>query len=74
MDSIATTIVTRDELTVYRRLERQFIDRWMAAGEGSIPQMPHLPDLGRGVRFHLPSVDEWLLSHFQVGGKKEGRP
>lgn len=63
-------IVTREELIVLRRLERQFIDRWIASGEGSIPQMPHLPNLGRGVRFHLPSVDEWLLGNFQVGGVK----
>jgi predicted DNA-binding transcriptional regulator AlpA len=72
MNAPTCTIVTREELAVFRRLERPFIDRWIAAGEGSIPQMPHLPDLGRGVRFHLPSVDEWLLSNFQVGGKKEG--
>lgn len=61
-------IVTREELVVLRCLERQFIDRWLVSGEGAIPQMPHMPNLGRGVRFHLPSVDLWLLSHFQVGG------
>lgn len=63
-------IVTRDELIVVRGLERQFIERWIKTGEGSVPQMPHLPNLGRGVKFHLPSVDEWLLEHFQIGGRK----
>lgn len=63
-------IVTRAELMVLRGLERQFLDRWMRAGEGDIPQMPHLPGLGREVRFHLPSVDAWLLKYFQVGGIK----
>ena len=32
--------------------------------------MPHMPNLGRGVRFHLPSVDAWLLEYFQIGGRK----
>lgn len=63
-------IVGRDELTVLRGLERAFIDRWTAAGQGAIPQMPHLPNIGRGLRFHLPSVDAWLLEHFQIGGVK----
>ena len=61
-------IVTRDELLVIRGLERQFIDKWIRRGEGEVPRMPHLPNLGRGIRFHLPSVDEWLLTHFQIGG------
>lgn len=63
-------IVTRDELMVLRNLERQFIDQWTKGGMGAVPQMPHMPNLGRGVRFHLPSVDAWLLEHFQVGGVK----
>lgn len=63
-------IVSRDELYVLRRLEKQFINKWLASGEGGIPQMPHLPNLGREVKFHLPSVDEWLLKYFQVGGIK----
>ena len=67
--SPVSTIVGRDELAVFRSLEKRFIDQWVAAGEGTIPQMPHLPNIGRGVRFHLPSVDEWLLTHFQIGGK-----
>lgn len=63
-------IVTRDELMVLRRLERQFIDRWIHGGLGEIPQMPHMPNIGRGMRFHLPSVDQWLLENFQIGGRK----
>lgn len=63
-------IVDRDQLMVLRNLERPFVDRWIKSGEGAIPQMPHLPSIGRGVRFHLPSVDGWLLEHFQVGGVK----
>lgn len=68
---IASPIVTRDEIIVVRGLERQFIEKRIAAGEGDIPQMPHMPNLGRGIRFHLPSVDEWLLEYFQVGGVKK---
>lgn len=63
-------IVSREELVAFRSLERRFIDKWTESGEGAIPQMPHLPTLGRGVRFHLPSVDAWLLEFFQVGGIK----
>ncbi len=70
MNAPISPIVGRDELAVFRSLERQFIDRWVKGGEGDIPQMPHLPNLGRGVRFHLPSVDEWLLAYFQIGGVK----
>ncbi len=64
-------IVTRDELLVVRGLERQFIEKWLAGDDGDVPQMPHLPNLGRGIRFHLPSVDQWLLQYFQVGGVKK---
>jgi hypothetical protein len=67
--NLLSPIVTREQLMVVRNLERQFIDTWMESGAGDIPQMPHLPNLGRGVRFHLPSVDEWLLNNFQIGGK-----
>lgn len=57
-------------------LSRPFIGQWtsdaaaeaFAAGTSKIPQMPHLhaPTL----RFHVPSVREWLLTHFQKGGGK----
>lgn len=63
-------IVGRDELAVLLTLERKFIDRWTAGGDGAIPQMPHLPNIGRGMRFHLPSVEAWLLENFQLGGAK----
>ena len=63
-------IVDRETLMVVRNLERQFLDQWTKAGAGSIPQMPHMPNLGRGVRFHLPSVDAWLLKYFQAGGDR----
>jgi hypothetical protein len=63
-------IASREELMVLRSLERQFIDTWTKGGTATIPQMPHMPNLGRGVRFHLPSVDKWLLEFFQVGGSK----
>lgn len=62
-------IVTRDELLVVRGLERQFIEEWLKGSKDGIPQMPHLPNLGRGIKFHLPSVDAWLLEFFQKGGK-----
>jgi hypothetical protein len=68
---LLSPIVTREQLMVLRQLERQFVDTWMAGGQGSIPQMPHMPNLGRGVRYHLPSVDAWLLEFFQVGGLKK---
>jgi predicted DNA-binding transcriptional regulator AlpA len=64
-------IVTREELMVLRSLERAFIDQWTKTGSGEVPRLPHMPALGRGVRFHLPSVDAWLLKHFQVGGVEE---
>lgn len=66
--TISKSIVQRDELMFMLSLERTFIDRWIAGGEGAIPQMPHLPDLGKGTRFHLPSVEKWLLDNFQRGG------
>jgi len=68
--NLPSTIVTREELMVFRRLEEAFINVWTKGGSGNIPQMPHMPNLGRGVRFHLPSVDAWLLEFFQVGGRK----
>lgn len=64
-------IVTRAELIVVRGLESQFIENWVKGGNDEIPQMPHLVNLGRGIRFHLPSVDKWLLEYFQVGGVKK---
>ena len=63
-------IVERDTLMVVRGLERQFIDNWTKSGSGQIPAMPHMPALGRGVPFHLPSVDAWLLKYFQTGGDR----
>ncbi len=68
--NLPSTIVTREELMVFRRLEEAFINTWTKGGQGAVPQMPHMPNLGRGVRFHLPSVDAWLLEFFQIGGGK----
>lgn len=65
---MTSPIVDREELQVYLRLERVFIDRWTKAGAGGIPPMPHLVGLGRATKFHLPSVEAWLLKHFTEGG------
>jgi hypothetical protein len=32
-----------------------------------------MPDLGSGTRFHLATVEAWLLEHFQRGGKAESQ-
>lgn len=61
--------VERDEMMFRFSLERAFVERWMAGGEGHIPQMPHIPGVGKSTRFHLPTVEAWLLRYFQKGGE-----
>lgn len=63
------TIVTRDELMFLLSLERQFIERWIAQGMDDIPPLPHINGVGKGTRFHLPTVEAWLLKYFQKGGE-----
>lgn len=60
--------LTRDELQVFLRMSRQFVDTWIKAPEGgSIPPMPRLNVTP--MQFHRDSVREWLLKHFQKGGE-----
>ena len=66
--TITKTVGTREDLMTIFSLEERFIKAWLKAGCGNIPQMPHLPDLGSGTRFHLATVEAWLLEHFQRGG------
>lgn len=67
--TITQTIVERDEMMMAFSLERAFVERWLEGGHGDIPQMPHLPTIGKATRFHLPSVEAWLLRYFQKGGE-----
>lgn len=60
--------ITRDALEYEFCLERAFVDRWLAGGEPPIPQIPHIRGIGKAIRFHGPSVTEWLLKYFQRGG------
>lgn len=62
-------IVERDEMMFRFSLERAFVERWLSSGDNGIPQMPHMPTIGKATRFHLPSVEAWLLKHFQKGGE-----
>lgn len=76
--TISKTIVTRDDLMFLFSLERAFIERWSskdaatdhAAGRCNIPPFPRLEGLGKGTRYHLPTVEQWLMDHFHQGGAK----
>lgn len=75
------TIVTRDELMFMFSLENVFVTRW--SGEAAekayieaqksrrdaIPPLPHIDGLGKGARYHVATVEKWLLKHFQKGGE-----
>lgn len=59
--------LTRDELQVYLRMSRQFVDTWLKAPEGgSIPPMPRYNV--NPVQFDRDAVREWYRKHFQIGG------
>ncbi len=64
--NIPVEVVDRKTIATILDLERDFIAQWLDAGEGAIPQMPHIP--GKPVKFHIASVREWLLAYFQKGG------
>lgn len=71
MMSIPVLVVDRATIATMFALERSFIERWLApqGKRDAIPQMPHLP--GKPVKFHVPSVERWLLKYFQNGGADE---
>lgn len=63
--------LNREEISVYYRLPRAFLDLWLSPERASefkakvsaIPQMPHLKT--PSLLFHGPSVKAWLLTYFQ---------
>ncbi len=73
---IEKTIVTREEIIYLLALERAFIERWTSvdaeseyrASVSKIPPMPRIEGIGKGTRFHLATVEKWLLKYFQKGG------
>lgn len=67
MISIPVMVVDRSTISTMFALERTFVERWLEGGEGPIPMMPHIP--GKPVKFHVPSVERWLLDYFQRGGE-----
>lgn len=69
-------VVQRDELMFILDLEKAFVARWTSDGAAAdfkakrtaIPPMPCIPGVGGACRFHVASVEKWLLKHFQKGG------
>lgn len=76
--NIPVHVVDRKTLQTMYDLDDAFVTRWLEAGEGDIPQMPHIaagsPRGGQKcgkAKFHLPSFERWFLNHFQRGGDSD---
>jgi hypothetical protein len=75
MDITITKIIgDRADLKSLLGLDRRFVDTWTAKGSGDIPMMPHIPDIGNGLLFHLGHVEAWLLEYFERGGTPMAAP
>lgn len=80
--TLTKTIVTRDEIMFLLSLERVFMDRWSGAeaekaysqalksAGKAIPPMPRIEGMGKSTRYHVATVEKWLLDNFQQGGAK----
>lgn len=64
--SIPVLVVDRRTIMAMFNFDRSFVESWMAGGEGTIPQMPHIP--GKSTMFHVAEVEAWYLANFQRGG------
>ncbi len=57
-------------------LEKAFIEKWSSpdteslyrAGAIKTPPLPRIEGIGKGTRYHLATVEKWLLKYFQKGG------
>ncbi len=65
--SITREVVTRAEAGFILGITENEFTTWLESGTDNIPQMPHIP--GKPVRFYLPALRQWWLTHFQKGGE-----